>query len=785
MSRVAPLSPGARIASLRIDRLLGQGSSGITYLVTDTALDTSFVLKEYAPAQWATRQSNSALQAPDGGAFAKGLQAFLDEGRMLARLDHPNVARVIDCFEANGTAYLKMPWYEGEALHTLLQRGGLLDRQEVLDLAAPLLDALAYLHERGIVHRDIKPANIFITRSGRPLLLDFGAAIPADSLPGSEGYAAPEQSKRDARIGPTADIYGLAATLYRCASGRIPPAADRREAAIAAGRKDPLPSLGGLLPAEFGDLADTIQAGLALDPRRRPPNATAWRREFLKQTAPRGTVDDEHREYLPAVLLAVFVIVMIGALGYLFWPDDTDGPTPDGETVQRDDEPLRSPQEEAQWRAALNADSAYGYQRFMQDYPNSIHNDQAMLHLERLDHQAWGRTRMEGSRPAVQAYLEQFPNGLHLADADILLNEIRLAEEAEQRRDEAERKLDEEAWDRARSARTIEAVDRYLADWPGGTHADEARRLRAQLQSSLDDRRAFEAAARLNTRDAYQAYIDAFPQGDRLAAALEAIDDLTLRPGKVFRDCAGCPDMMVLPAGSFWQGSDENSPLALKKETPRRMVSFQQPFAIGVFEVTFEQWDRCVAAGACSTNPDDNGWGRGRRPVMGVSWNDALEFTEWLSNETGQRYGLPSESQWEYAARAGEEGDWQGGSASMVCAYANIAGTESGFRWNHDACADTAAIQTLPVGSLEPNAFGLYDTIGNVAEWTMDCMNLSYLDAPADGSAWSRGICSSRMTRGGSWFTGTREIRLPSRFNLKNGDRNDFTGFRVVRAVQD
>jgi len=784
MSRVAPLSPGARIASLRIDRLLGQGSYGISYLVTDTTLDTSFVLKEFAPSGLATRQSDNALQQIDAHSFAEGLQAFLDEGRMLARLDHPNVVRVVDCFEANGTAYLKMPRYEGEALHTLLQRGGLLDRQEVLELAAPLLDALVYLHERGIVHRDIKPANIFITRAGRPLLLDFGAAIPGDGLPGSQGYAAPEQAKQDEKTGPAADIYGLAATLYRCASGRIPPAAAQREAAVAAGRADPLPLLSGLLPAEFGDLADTIQAGLALDPRRRPANATAWRENFFGQNAAMRPADDEHREYLPAVLLAVFIALMIVAIGYLFWPNDAAEPAPGGEAGQHSGEPLRSPQEEAQWRAALNADSAYGYQRFMEDYPDSIHSDQAGLHLERLDHQAWGKTRMDGSRAAVQAYLEQFPNGLHLADADILLNEIRLAEEAEQRRDEAARKLDDQDWQRARSTRSIEAVDQYLADWPGGAHADDARTLRSQLQSSLDDRRAFEAAARLKTRDAFQAYIDAFPQGDHLAAALEAIDNLTLRPGKVFRDCADCPKMMVLPAGSFWQGSDENAPLALKKETPRRMVSFQAPFAIGVYEVTFEQWERCIAAGACSTKPGDNGWGRGKRPVMGVSWNDALQFTEWLSEDTGQRYGLPSESQWEYAARAGEEGDWQGGAASLVCQYANIAGTESGFRWKHADCADTAAMQTLPVGSLEPNAFGLYDTIGNVAEWTMDCMNLSYLDAPADGSAWNRGICSSRMTRGGSWFTGTREIRLPARFNLKNGDRNDFTGFRVVRVVE-
>ena len=169
---------------------------------------------------------------------------------------------------------------------------------------------------------------------------------------------------------------------------------------------------------------------------------------------------------------------------------------------------------------------------------------------------------------------------------------------------------------------------------------------------------------------------------------------------------------------------------------------------------------------------------------MMVSWNDAMEYTGWISKKTGQSYSLPSESEWEYAARAGEDGDWLGGSAAGICAYGNIAGNETGFEWRHKECSDNSALATMPVGSYRPNAFGLYDVIGNVAEWTLDCMNLSYLEAPADGSAWSRGMCSSRMTRGGSWFTGTKESRLSARFNLKNGDRNDFTGFRVVRRVE-
>jgi formylglycine-generating enzyme required for sulfatase activity/serine/threonine protein kinase len=792
MNTAAALAPGTLIDELRIDRVLGQGASGVTYLVTDTVLDKTFTLKEYLPGRGVVRRDDGALKAADPkyrDGFQRGLRAFVDEGRTIARFDHPNVLRVFRCFEANGTAYLQMPWYQGETLDVLLQRGGTLDREETLALALPLLDALEYIHGHGVVHRDIKPANIYVTQDGQPVLLDFGNAARAeDTAAGSEGYAAPEQYTPGAQSGPWTDIYGLAATLYRATSGHIPPPAIERRNALASGDADPLvPPARRLPPRGFGRLPAAIEAGLALDPARRPSSASEWRRQFGIESGVAGSraaAEREGREWLPMILLGVFVIVLAAAVIYLFLPHDGPPGSPDG-AVQEPLPPGLSPEEESRWKAALNADTAYGYQQFMADFPESIHSDQAELQLQRLDHQAWGRARADGNRAAIENYLEQFPAGLHRADAEILLNELRLVEEAEQRRLEAAAREEEADWEATRATRTVAAVDTYLAAWPGGAHADEARELRSALQRAEDDRRAFEAAEKLGTREGWQAYIDAFPQGSGVAAALEAIDDLTLRPGKVFSDCVGCPRMVVVSAGSFWQGSDATNPLALKKETPRRMVTIAEPFAIGVHEVTFEQWDRCVANGGCSTRPADNGWGRGDRPVIMVSWNDAQEYAAWLSQATGQRYSLPSESQWEYAARAGQEGDWPGGDPALVCRFANVAGGETSFRWQHDDCSDAAALSTLPVGTLQANAFGLYDTIGNVAEWTLDCMNLSYLDAPSDGGAWSRGICSSRMTRGGSWFTGTQDIRLPARFNLKNGDRNDFTGLRVVRVIQD
>ena len=800
MSAAVPaLPPGTRVDTLRIDRVLGQGAFGTTYLVTDTVLASSFALKEFLPEGLVARSADHRLVARDEASqalFASGLQHFLAEGRTVARLNHPNVAKVFRCFEANGTAYLLMPYYQGEALHTLLSRGGTLTEEEAFALSRPLLDALDYIHRSGVIHQDIKPANIYITEDGDPILLDFGAAgqrlhaaASTRRRLGSEGYAAIEQSEPDGRIGPWTDIYGLAATLYRCVSGQLPVAASQRNSALGEHEADPLKPLGQLMPGRgFDQVVQAVGQGLRLYPDDRPQTVAEWRPAFAEHLSP---VAREGREWLPLILLGVFAILLASAVIYLFTADRWEGeslPGPESaETTGPGEEPGRgrpaSPEETARWQAALEADTAYGYQLFLDDYPGSIHRDQAEIHLERLDHQAWGRAQAEGSRAAVEAYMEQFPGGAHEADALIRLEEFRLADEAAARALAELERQDNEAWETARKTRSTEAVDAYLSAWPAGLHADEARSLRRDLQNVADDRRAFDAATKLNTIAAYQSYIDAFPRGENVAAALQAVDDLTLRPGKTFRDCPDCPSMVVVPAGSFWQGSDEQLAGVLKKETPRRMVTFAEPFAVGVFEVTLAQWDRCVAAGGCSTRPGDNGWGRDTRPAIMVSWNDAVEFTAWLSQKTGQAYSLPSESQWEYVARAGEESDWLGGDRAGICQYGNIAGSESGFRWQHPDCADPAGLETLPVGSLQANAFGLHDVIGNVAEWTLDCLNLSYLDAPADGSAWGRGICSSRMTRGGSWFTGTRDIRLPARFNLKNGDRNDFTGFRVVRKV--
>jgi formylglycine-generating enzyme required for sulfatase activity len=246
-----------------------------------------------------------------------------------------------------------------------------------------------------------------------------------------------------------------------------------------------------------------------------------------------------------------------------------------------------------------------------------------------------------------------------------------------------------------------------------------------------------------------------------------------------FRDCDGCPLMTVVPAGSFMMGSTEAERQwavdqgategSVKPEKPQHLVRIAEPFAVSKYEVTFEEWDACLAGGGCSGYaPDDQDWARGRRPVIKVSWKDANKYTEWLSQKTGEPYRLLSEAEWEYAARAGGERAYWWDGADPTPEQANF-GRNVG--------------KTTEVGSYPANPLGLHDTAGNVWEWVADCWNQSYEGAPDDGSAWTSGYCSRRVLRGGSWGYDPRFLRSAYRIRNEPDDRSYDFGFRVARTL--
>ena len=206
-------------------------------------------------------------------------------------------------------------------------------------------------------------------------------------------------------------------------------------------------------------------------------------------------------------------------------------------------------------------------------------------------------------------------------------------------------------------------------------------------------------------------------------------------------------------------------------EGPQHKVTIARPFAVSKFDVTFADWDACVSVGGCP-QVSDSGYGRGTKPVINVSWDDAQQYVAWFSKMTGQPYRLLTEAEWEYAARAGTTTAYYWGD-EIGKGNANCNGC--GSQWDNR--------QTSPVGSFKPNAFGLYDMAGNVWQWVQDCYHDNYNGAPTDGSAWTSGDCSRRVVRGGSWDDDPQDLRAASRDRGSSGGRDDVLGFRVGRTL--
>jgi formylglycine-generating enzyme required for sulfatase activity len=234
-----------------------------------------------------------------------------------------------------------------------------------------------------------------------------------------------------------------------------------------------------------------------------------------------------------------------------------------------------------------------------------------------------------------------------------------------------------------------------------------------------------------------------------------------------FRDCIDCPKVVRLPAGEFIMGSDDERPTF----GPAQQSEILRPFAISVSEITFYEFEACGAAGACRADVSDHGWGRGNRPVINVTWQDTVDYAAWLTRKTGHRYRLPTEAEWEYAARGN---------------------TTTRYFWGDDPGEDLAncrgcgsawsGVQSAPVGQFLPNAFGVLDMHGNVSEWVSDCWadrHGGIAGLLPDGS------CPLRVTRGGDWYyvaaLATSAARKPNAPNLSS-----YTiGFRVVRDVSE
>ena len=308
-------------------------------------------------------------------------------------------------------------------------------------------------------------------------------------------------------------------------------------------------------------------------------------------------------------------------------------------------------------------------------------------------------------------------------------------------------------------ARAVESAARYVtAAGRDGEHYVAALELLEASDRELEAQRQ---------REAEQERLAAAEASD--AAAYQALRERLSDKGGFFSDALQSggrgPLMVVVPAGGFRMGCLANDDACARTEHPAHDVTIGAPFALSAFEVRFQEWDACVAAGGCGHWPDDVGWGRGPRPVINVSWEDAKEYVAWLSAEAGAEYRLPSESEWEYGARAG---------------------TTTKYGWGDDLGSNRANCKegcgdpfdhTAPVGSFAPNPWGLYDMHGNVIEWVEDCWSTSY----APGRLVN---CERRVLRGGAWLGSHSTLRSAFRHSAPTDSRAfDEWGFRVARTL--
>jgi formylglycine-generating enzyme required for sulfatase activity len=326
--------------------------------------------------------------------------------------------------------------------------------------------------------------------------------------------------------------------------------------------------------------------------------------------------------------------------------------------------------------------------------------------------------------------------------------------------------IEDEAWADAKRADTASAYEAYKTGFPKGRYVASANIALARIKNAaLTAPSAPIGAARIlgpTTNPSTSAMTTTTPTADNA--------------GKTFRDCAACPEMLPIRAGSFLKGSLPTDQYHIFNEAPQHSVSINYRLAVGRFPVTFAEWDACADDGGCGGyRPHDEGWGRGSRPVINVNYSDAIAYTKWLTKKAGKKYRLPSESEWEYAARAGTTTQFYWGN-EIGTNNANCDGC--GSQWDKKS--------TSPVGSFPANPFGLFDMAGNVRQLTQDCRN-SYDDAPKDGSAMDCAPASNyRMTRGGSWkyyLSCVRTAcRMPPPLRSQDGRSTDI-GFRVVRLA--
>ncbi|NBC15590.1 MAG: SUMF1/EgtB/PvdO family nonheme iron enzyme [Gammaproteobacteria bacterium] len=749
------------IQEFRIVRVLGAGAFGIVYEARNTFLPQTLVIKEFLPSELAHRDRDGQVRPISEDTrelFDWARSRFLQEAKNLWELAqpdrHPNIVRVIRYGEENGTAYMFMDFEQGRPLSKILEEQGRLTAEQLTAILEPLLDGLERVHAKGILHRDIKPENILIRDDFSPVLIDFGAAR---NLSGQRErsvvaaytpiFAALEQQQAVSEQGPWTDIYSLGATLYLAVTGSQPRSAPERLYGLT--QKSAVEAARGDFPER---ILAAIDKGCGLRAEDRPRSVAAWRGLF--GTAADATVIARHGR----------ADAGRGASAVESRRPPTTPSKPTGAQCEHSaglpDTPQRPGHGSAAWVIAL-----------------------ALLVIV-LAAAGWFYRAEIGQVLAAMGWRAQYEKPVPEPQP-----EERPPEPEPHGMPEEPRQVPGE------KPRTEPTPERASEPTPGPAPITEPETTTEPTPTKqpkmLSEPEPEPEPAATEPQPGMESVAEPEP---------EAAPQRTLVvPGTRFSDAlsqgAPGPVMVWLPAGTFTLGSPDTE-AGRNPDEDQTEVRIGEPIALGETEVTVGEYRRFVAATGYQTEvaenstclrPDDAWqqlvpdftlrWDRpgyevsGRSPVACVTWNDALAYTDWLSEATGKPYRLPTEAEWEYAARAGTTtARFWGQNADAGCRLANTA-----------ECDDTHRF-AAPAGAFPPNPFGLRGILGNLGEWTCSDYDSNYRGGERRCAS-RPSAAAPRVFRGGSWLDAPALVRAAARDAAPGNLALSNVGFRVLREL--
>ena len=804
------LPVGTVLRDFTIQAVIGHGGFGIVYRAGHNELDLTVAIKEYLPIELAVREG--ATVQPRSGTdrkdFEQGLRRFRDEAQALIDFDsHPSILSCRDFFRAHGTAYLVMDYEDGQSLAELLAKregeGRPFTESDLLAVMTPLLEGLARVHAAGVLHRDIKPSNILIRgRDERPVLIDFGAAKQATArfsksqAPYTEGYAALEQVADTGKLGPWTDIYGVGAVMWRMVAGGNRPwdpphpvRVELRSHAALGETEDPMPSASALGKGRFpprmleavdqclrlreteriqgshellGALrvasAQSPAAGSAEAARPWARRAAATRR--VRRSRPVPTVPGPRASRRMAVWLGLAGLAVGLGLVLSIWPDRGSRETPldqrpdqvsggfGGEvtTPERDEppEPAERPSQPPASREPLPEANGTDQPR----EPDGGGRKEEPPEAESGRNTAGTpEVRPEPSPPASR---EPPPEAIDTVQAK---DPIETGAGRDGKPSDAANGQDTDVVVEVPPEQTPSRfVQPWVRDW------EALRNVQIQNPGFVVRALAFIATYRnLPEASLWVARAEALLKEHR---GLEEASQPLREAGDSWTNSLGM-EFAWIPAGSFFMGSPKGEKNRSRDER-QHVVRISEGFWMSKFEVTQGDWEALMF----EKNPSKFKKCGSRCPVENVSWDDVQKYIRRLNGREpgmGYLYRLPTEAQWEYAARAGTTGP----------RYGELKQVAWHFTWR-------SSHRPHPVALKQANRWGLHDMLGNVWEWTADWYGQYPTGPVTDPSGPTTG--SDRVRRGGSWNALGGRVRSAFRGHYAPNGRSGDIGFRLVRT---